>query len=44
LRRDWVAAVGEAPQEMKVATADVQAFVSLAMAVEKKASKIMGME
>jgi len=29
---------------MKVATADVQAFASLAMAVEKRASKIMGME
>ncbi len=37
-------AVGKAPQEMKVATADVQAFASLVMAVEKTASKIRGME
>jgi len=29
---------------MKVATADVQAFASLVMAVEKTASKIRGME
>jgi hypothetical protein len=39
-----MAAVGKAPQAIKVATADVQAFASLAIAVEKGASKIMGME